>query len=938
MANEKKLFLLDAYALIYRAYYSFISNPRVSSKGLNTSAMFGFTNTLFELLNKENPTHIAVVFDPPSGDQENFRVEQFAAYKANREAMPEDIAKSIPYIKSIVKGFNIPVLEVEGFEADDVIGTLAKKAARAGYTVYMMTPDKDYGQLVEETIYMYKPSRQGGGVEIMGVQEICDKYGIERPDQVIDILGMMGDAVDNIPGIPGVGEKTAIKFVQQFGGMDGLYENLDQLKGKMKEKVEANKELAYMSRHLATIVLDVPIELNEKDLTRDEPDAEKLTELFTELEFRNMAQRILGTDIQITQEPTKKATSQLGLFDVAAEESDNETASETAPETELKTIENTDHTYHLVNDIESRKALINMLGAEPSFCFDTETTGLDPLQAELVGISFSVKTSEAYYVPVAEDQAEAKALVAEFKGIFEDEKIEKIGQNLKYDIEVLRQYDVSVSGPLYDTMIAHYLLHPDMKHNMDEMAEFYLNYKPVSIESLIGKKGKNQGTMRDVSLDKITEYAAEDADITLQLKEKLEAELDKDHLVKLFREIEAPLIPVLTDMEIEGINLDVPALNAYSKELEKESVELQLKIRALAGIDFNIDSPKQLGEVLFDHLKIDEKAKKTKTGQYQTREDTLQKLASKHEIIPSILEYRSVKKLKSTYVDSLPELVNPKTGRIHTNYMQTVASTGRLSSNNPNLQNIPIRTERGRYVRKAFIPRNEDYTLLAADYSQVELRIIAALSGDEGMKEAFKNGYDIHTATASKVFDVKLEDVDREQRSKAKAVNFGIAYGQGAFGLAENLNISRGEAKEIIDNYFEQFPGIATYKEQSIAMAKEKGYAETLLGRRRYLPDINSRNFTVRGAAERNAINAPIQGSAADIIKLAMINLHRIFQKENFQSKMLLQVHDELVFDAHKSELETIIPIIRKEMETAHEIAVPLVVDINNGNNWLEAH
>jgi DNA polymerase I len=937
MANDNKLFLLDAYALIYRAYYSFISNPRISSKGMNTSAMFGFTNTLLDLLNKENPTHIAVVFDPPSGDQENFRVEQYSAYKANREATPEDISKSIPYIKAIVKGFNIPVLEVEGFEADDVIGTLAKKAARAGYTVYMMTPDKDYGQLVEENIFMYKPGRQGSGVEIMGVQEICDKYGIERPDQVIDILGMMGDAVDNIPGIPGVGEKTAIKFVQQFGGMDGLYANLDQLKGKLKEKVEANKELAYLSRHLATIVLDVPIELNETDLTREEPDAEVLTEIFTELEFRTMAQRVIGTEIQITQEPTKKATSQLDLF--GGDQEDAPPAEEVAAiPTTQNTVENAEHDYQLINDQDSRKALIEKLASTTSFCFDTETTGIDPLQAELVGISFCIEAGTAYYVPVSADQDEAKKLVAEFKSLFENEAIEKIGQNLKYDIEVLRQYDVRVAGKLYDTMIAHYLLHPDMKHNMDEMAEFYLNYKPVSIETLIGKKGKNQGTMRDVALDKITEYAAEDADITLQLKQKLEAELDKDHLVKLFTEIEAPLIPVLTDMEIEGINLDVPALNAYSIELEKEALELHENIRELAGIDFNIDSPKQLGEMLFDHLKIDEKAKKTKTGQYETREDTLQKLANKHEIIPMILEYRSVKKLKSTYVDSLPEMVNPKTGRIHTNYMQTVAATGRLSSNNPNLQNIPIRTERGRFVRKAFIPRNEDYTILAADYSQVELRIIAALSGDEGMKEAFRNGYDIHTATAAKVFGVKLEEVDREQRSKAKAVNFGIAYGQGAFGLAENLNISRGEAKEIIDNYFEQFPGIATYKEQSIALAKEKGYAETLLGRRRYLPDINSRNFTVRGAAERNAINAPIQGSAADIIKLAMINLHRVFLTENFKSKMLLQVHDELVFDAHKDELEIIIPIIKKEMETAYEIAVPLVVDINNGNNWLEAH
>ena len=933
MADEKKLFLPAAFALIYRAYYSFISNPRISSKGFNTSAMFGFTNTLFDLIKKEKPTHIAVVFDPPSGDQKNFRVEQYAEYKANREAMPEDIARSIPYIKAIVEGFNIPALEVEGFEADDVIGTLAKKAARKGYTVYMMTPDKDYGQLVEENIFMYKPARGGGDVEIMGVKEICEKYGIVRPDQVIDILGMMGDAVDNIPGIPGVGEKTAIKFVQQFDSVEGLYENLDQLKGKMKEKVEANKELAYMSKELATIILDVPIELNEKDLTRDEPNQEKLIEIFTELEFKTMAKRMLGEEITIVQ--SSKSSSQLDLFNTP--ENDESEEEENAIVEDLNSIESVTHNYQAVTDKAGRKKLIANLQKKSSFCFDTETTGIDALTAELVGISFSWEKGTAFYVPVPEDQEEAKAVVGEFKEVFEN-NAEKVGQNLKYDIEVLHRYGVQVKGFLYDTMIAHYLLHPDMRHNMDEMSEYYLKYKPVSIESLIGKKGKGQGSMRDVALDDIKEYASEDADITWQLKQALDAELDKDHLIKLFTEIESPLIPVLTQMEIEGINLDVEALRTFSKELGADIDQLQKKILELAGIDFNIDSPKQLGEMLFDHLKIDEKAKKTKSGQYVTREDTLQKLSSKHEIIPLILDYRSVKKLKSTYVDSLPELVNPATNRIHTNYMQTVAATGRLSSNNPNLQNIPIRTERGRMIRKAFIPRDKNHLILAADYSQVELRIIAALSGDQGMIEAFKNGLDIHAATASKVFNVALEEVTRDQRSKAKAVNFGIAYGQGAFGLAENLNISRKEAKEIIDNYFKEFPGIQEYKHIAIENAREKGYAETLLNRRRYLPDINSRNGTVKAAAERNAINAPIQGSAADIIKLAMINIHRLFIKEGFKSKMLLQVHDELVFDADKKELETIIPLIKKEMESAYIIDVPLVVDINHGNNWLEAH
>lgn len=934
MADDKKLFLLDAFALIYRAYYSFISNPRVSSKGLNTSAMFGFTNTLWDLINKEKPTHIAVVFDPPSGDQENFRVEQYAEYKANREAMPEDIRKSLPYIKAIVQGFKIPTLEVEGFEADDVIGTLAKKAARKGYTVYMMTPDKDYGQLVEDTIFMYKPGRQGSDVQIMGPKEICERYGIERPDQIIDILGMMGDAVDNIPGIPGVGEKTAIKFVQQFGSMEGLYENVEALKGKMKEKVAENKDQAFMSKQLATIIQDVPIELNENDLIREEPDVERLVEIFTELEFKTLAKRVLGEEIAVTQ--TSSSGGQLDLF--GGDEQGSETPAETtAPSTDLDTIETVDNTYAAATTKEERADLIKTLRQAKSICFDTETTGIDSITAELVGVSFCIEKGKAFYVPVPDDHSEATKIVAEFKEIFESDA-EKVGQNLKYDLEVLKRYGITVNGFLYDTMIAHYLLHPDMKHNMDDMSEYYLNYKPVSIESLIGKKGSKQGSMRDVTLENITQYASEDADITLQLKHALDAELDKDHLVKLFREIESPLIQVLTDMELEGINIDVPALKKFSKELGTDIDSLKKKILGLAGIDFNVDSPKQLGEVLFDHLKIDEKAKKTKSGQYVTREDTLQKMAGKHEIIPLILDYRSVKKLKSTYVDSLPEMVNPDSGRIHTNYMQTVAATGRLSSTNPNLQNIPIRTERGRYIRKAFIPRSEEYVILAADYSQVELRIIAALSEDQGMIQAFKDGLDIHAATASKVFDVPLEEVTRDQRGKAKAVNFGIAYGQGAFGLADNLNISRTEAREIIENYFVQFPGIQTFKEMAIEQAKAKGYAETLLGRRRYLPDINSQNGTVRAGAERNAINAPIQGSAADIIKLAMIDIHKTFEAEGFRSKMLLQVHDELVFDAHKEELETIRPIIRRKMETAYTIAVPLVVDINHGNNWLEAH
>ena len=718
-----------------------------------------------------------------------------------------------------------------------------------------------------------------------------------------------------------------MKFVQQFGSVEGLYENLDQLKGKMKEKVEANKEQALLSKELATIILDVPVELDEKNLTMDAPDKARLVEIFEDLEFRQLARNILGEEIQITKD---SSDSQLDLFG-AGDSAD-------APTTSLATIEDVEHNYHLVDDEKGIRDLVDKLIAAPSICFDTETTGIDPHQADIVGISFCITPKEAYYVPMAEDEAEAKKRLALFSDLFENEAIEKVGQNLKYDLEVLKRYGIDVKGPLFDTMIAQFLINPEMKNNMDEMAQYYLAYKPVSIESLIGPKGKKQGTMRDVPLEKLVEYASEDADITMQLKLEIEKNLSDEAIKELFNKMECPLIYVLTDMECEGITIDTDALHKMSEELDQDAIRLKDSVFKLAGVEFNLDSPKQLGEVLFDHLKIDDKAKKTKTGQYQTNEATLEKLASKHEIIPSILEYRSVRKLKSTYVDSLPELVNPRSGRIHTNYMQTVAATGRLSSNNPNLQNIPIRTERGREIRKAFVPRSKDHVIVAADYSQVELRIIAAISEDNGMIEAFKQGLDIHAATAAKVFGVDLEEVTREMRGKAKAVNFGIAYGQGAFGLAQNLNISRGEAKEIIDNYFEQFPGLTRYKDESIQKARKNGYAETIMGRRRYLRDINSKNHVVRSGAERNAINAPIQGSAADIIKVAMINLHDAMAKEKFQSKMLLQVHDELVFDVHKSELDALCPIIQDEMENAYELSVPLVVDINSGNNWLEAH
>ena len=935
MAAEKKLFLLDAFALIYRAYFAFGKNQRYNSKGLNTSAMLGFTNTLIEVLEKQKPTHIAVVFDAPGGATN--RTDDFSEYKAGREAMPEDIKTAIPYIKQIIEAFNIPMYLLEGYEADDIIGTMAKEAERQGFQTYMMTPDKDFGQLVSENIFMYKPAAYGKPAQVMGIPEVCEKFGVENPLQVIDILGLWGDAVDNIPGIPGIGEKTSKVLIAKYGSVEGLIEHADELKGKQKENVINFAEQGLLSKMLATIILDVPVDYDLNDTIIEKPDEEKITELFSELEFRNLAKRILGRDIQIKAAPVPvQPGGQMDLFGNAVETAVDTAVVEEEPQ-EAKDITNSEHKYYFVQTEAERVKLIDDLSKQKSFCFDTETTGINPFEAEIVGMSIAFREGEAYYVPFSERKAEATAVLTEFKSLFENEKIEKVGQNLKYDINVLTNYNIQVKGPLFDTMIAHYLIQPDMRHNMDLLAENYLGYKTVSIETLIGKKGKKQKTMRDIPQEEIVDYACEDADITLQLKNQFEPKMNET-LKKLMDEIETPLIPVLSAMEKEGINLDVPALAKFSEELEVSVTDLTKQILELSGEEFNVDSPKQLGEVLFDKMKIVEKAKKTKTGQYSTSEDVLSKLASKHEIVPLILEYRSLKKLKSTYVDALPELVNAEDGKIHTSYMQTVAATGRLSSNNPNLQNIPIRSEKGREIRKAFIPRNDDYTLLAADYSQIELRIIAALSEDENMQEAFVKGEDIHTATAAKVFGVAVEDVDRDMRSKAKAVNFGIIYGVSAFGLSQNLNIPRKEAKEIIDTYFEQYPKLKAYMENNVELAKEHGYVETIMNRRRNLKDINSANAIVRSHAERNAVNAPIQGSAADIIKIAMINIHKEFEKQEFQSKMLLQVRDELVFDVYKPELDQIKAVVKDKMENAVKLAVPLDVEMNAAENWLLAH
>lgn len=925
--QKKKLFLLDAMALIYRAYFAMSRNPRINSKGLNTSAMLGFINTLYDILKNQKPTHIGVAFDTMAT---TLRQEGFADYKANREKMPEDLSTSIPWIKDIIKGFNIPMLYVDGYEADDVIGTLAKKAEKKDFEVYMMTPDKDFAQLVSENIKMFKPARMGNKPEIWGVEEVRKRYGIERPEQMIDILGLWGDVSDNIPGVPGIGEKTASKLIKEFGSIENLLKNTDKLKGKLKENLEKYADQAMKSKHLATIILNVPIEFQEEALKYTKPDETFLKELFDELEFKTFAKRFF-TDLSLKKSREQQAL-QGDLFNNHEPAEDENTASK------IKTLKTTNHTYHIVKTNDEAKKLATMLEKETAFAFDTETTSVNTGTAELVGLSFAVKPHEAWYIPVSENYHEAEITTAIFKKALEDENIQKIGQNIKFDMAMLKWYDVDVRGPLFDTMIAHYLLQPDRKHNMDYLSEVFLNYKPVSIEELIGKKGKNQKSMRDVEPEIIAEYAAEDADITLQLKKVFEPKLKETGTDKLFTTIEMPLIPVLSNMEAEGVKLNTKTLKEFSEKLTLETKKIQQEIYNMAGVEFNISSPKQLGETLFNKLQISSKPKKTKTGQYSTSEDVLIKLKHRHPIIELILEYRSLTKLKNTYVDALPNLVNPRDGRLHTSYNQAVAATGRLSSNNPNLQNIPIRTERGREIRKAFIPRNKEYVLLASDYSQIELRIIAHLSEDKGLVTAFLKGMDIHTATAAKVYGVTPEMVTKEMRRNAKMVNFGIIYGISAFGLSERLGIPRKEAAQIINNYFEQYPGVKAYMEKSIQFAREHGYVETILGRRRYLPDINSANSVVRGYAERNAINAPIQGSSADMIKVAMINVFNEMRANNMRSKMILQVHDELVFDAHRDEVEQLKTIVKNKMVNAIKLNIPLVVDINTGKDWLEAH
>lgn len=929
----KKLFLLDAYALIYRAYFAFAKNPRVNSKGQNTSAAFGFTNVLIDVIKNEKPSHLAVVFDPPGGS--THRIDGFEAYKAHREEMPEDIRSMIHPIKQIVEAFNIPIMEVPGYEADDVIGTVAKIAESKGYITYMMTPDKDYGQLVSEKSFIFKPGRGGNPPEILGVKEVCEKFEVERPEQVIDILGLWGDASDNIPGIPGIGEKTAKTLIAKYGSMENLFEHTHELKGKQQENVINFKEQGLVSKMLATIITDLEVEFDEDKLVMCDVDVEKVKEIFTELEFRNLAKRVIGEEIVVSN--TQNTTSDSGQLDLFGMQSMVE-PQEPIETVNYKTIVTERPSYHLISTPEERKELLELLLKQSQVCFDTETTDIDALHADLVGFSFSYKAREAFYVAVPKEFDAAKKVVQEFLPFFEDPSIEKIAHNIKYDLKVLQRYDIQVSEPTFDTMIAHYLINPEAKQGMDFLATYYLGYQPISIETLIGKKGKGQGNMGDLKPEEISDYACEDADITFQLKQLFDDEINKPHLFDLFYKMEMPLVEVLKDMEHEGIAIDVKALEDYSKDLEKTLINLEKDIKEKAGMDFNIDSPKQLGDILFEVLKISNKAKKTKTGQYATSEDILQKHEHDHPIIPLILEYRQLRKLKSTYVDTLPTMCDKTDGRIHTNFMQTVTATGRLSSNNPNLQNIPIKSEKGREVRKTFVSRSSEYKLMAVDYSQIELRIIAALSGDKNMINAFREGQDIHAATAAKVFHTTIDQVTREQRGAAKAVNFGIIYGQSAFGLAQNLNISRTEAKSIIDSYFEQYPTIKSYMEKTIGQARELGYVETIMKRRRYLPDINSANAVVRGYAERNAINAPIQGSAADIIKMAMVAVHNAMQKEKIKSKMILQVHDELVFDVHVSEEMLMQVLVKEAMENAIQLAVPMEVELKLAKNWLEAH
>ncbi len=953
--SQKRLFLLDAYALIFRGYYAFIKNPRINSKGMDTSAIMGFMNSLLDVIKREKPDHLAVAFDKGGS---TMRYDIFPEYKAHREATPDAIKIAVPYIQELLKAMHIPIIEVAGFEADDLIGTIAKQAEKENFKVFMVTPDKDFAQLVSENIFMYKPARMGNGIEIWGVPEVLEKFGIERPEQVIDFLGMMGDAADNIPGLPGVGEVTAKKFLKEYGSMENLLANTDKLKGAIKDKIEANKDKGILSKTLATIILDCPVTFNETDYQLSTPDLEKTNELFNELEFRQMktsfdnlfnpqsptpvhpegegAQANIDTS-KLYKKKRSKNEEQYDMFSTQVGESSNNPSVNS--ETKLLSLDTNPHSYQIIQGDLGLKLLLQNLQNQKAVCFDTETTGIDTLHAEIVGLALSFEKGSGFYIPFPENQTEAQLLMEKFRPFFENENIEKIGQNLKYDLKILANYHIQVKGKLFDTMIAHYLINPDMRHNMDILSETYLKYAPKSIEDLIGKKGKGQKSMREVTLEEIKEYAVEDADVTIQLSEIFTKKLDETNTKKLFDEIEIPLVPVLAAMETEGINLDVAFLKTMQAEMAIDITKLESSIYEQAGEKFNLASPKQLGDILFDKLKIGgTKQKKTKTGQYATGEDVLSYLAKDNEIIGSILDWRSLIKLQNTYIEALPLQVDKKTGRVHTDYMQTVAATGRLSSNNPNLQNIPIRTERGRLIRKAFIPRDENYVLLSADYSQIELRIIAALSGEENMIKAFQNGEDIHKSTAAKVFGIPIEEVTKDQRSHAKTVNFGIVYGVSAFGLSNQTSLSRKESAELIEAYYQNYPKLKAYMTEQVDFARENGFVQTITGRRRYLKDINSANGIVKSGAERNAVNAPIQGSAADVIKIAMINIHRKLKDENRKSKMLLQVHDELVFDVHHSELEEIKPMIKHEMENAFKMTVPLEVEMGIGKNWLEAH
>ncbi|QSS97851.1 DNA polymerase I [Psychroflexus sp. ALD_RP9] len=938
MGAKKRLFLIDAYALIFRGYYALIKNPRINSKGQDTSAIMGFMNSLFDVIKREKPDHLAVCFDKDGSTE---RTEMYSEYKANRDETPQVIRESIPVIKQIIKAMHIPIEEISGMEADDIIGTLAKQAEQQDYEVYMVTPDKDFAQLVSEHIFMYRPARMGNGIEKWGIPEVQKRFGVERPEQVIDYLGMMGDSADNIPGLPGVGDKTAKKFIAKYGSMEGLFENIDDLKGKTKEKIEANQELGLMSKKLATIFTECEVTFDEKSYELSPPDVEKVVSIFKELEFRRLTEQFMKMYNQSADAPTSTEedtqTAGAGQFSLFG----NDTSSKDANAADFqgyKSLENTPHFYQLINSKTAYKLFLKKLMQQNSVCFDTETTSLKTLDAKLVGIAFSWEKQKGYYLSIPENDAEAQEILEHLKPFFEAETIEKIGQNLKYDIKVLANYNISVKGPLFDTMLAHYIINPDMRHNMDVLAETYLMYSPKPIKDLIGKKGKHQKSFREVELDAQTQYAVEDADITFQLKNYFEKELDDAHNKPLYSDIEIPLLRVLAAMEIEGIKLDKTALENLSTELDSDLKRLESNIFEAADEEFNIGSPKQLGDILFGKLQIADKPKKTKSGQYSTAEDVLSYHANDHQIVKDVLEWRQLSKLKSTYVDALPKQIHSKTKRVHTEFMQTVAATGRLSSNNPNLQNIPIRTERGREVRKAFVPRDENYVLLAADYSQIELRIIAALSQEETMLNAFKNGEDIHASTAAKVFNVPIEEVTRQQRSNAKTVNFGIIYGVSAFGLSNQTELSRNESKELIETYYKTYPKLRDYIDDQVDFAREHGYVKTVMGRRRYLKDINARNHVVKNAAERNAVNAPVQGSAADIIKVAMINIHKALTEGNYKSKMLLQVHDELVFDAHKDELEKLKPLIKNHMENAFKLDVPLDVEIGIGQNWLEAH